>query len=105
MATLTYKKKLTSYSAVARFHAEAGDAIGEVKREVLDAAGIRTPYAYSPVSYAYKWNGLQVILCETSHRNFEIWVVSADAVAPIGTDDEEFAAQQREAKTLSGEIA
>lgn len=69
-------KKLISYAAVGRFHAEVGDRIAETPRR----PEIRSPYAYSPLWSVYSYKSKPVVLIETSHRNFVIYEVPANTL-------------------------
>jgi hypothetical protein len=62
-------KRVVGYAAHARINYELRDA-GYIRR-----MPIREPYAYSPTHRVYEYKGKHVIVCETSHRTYDLFQV------------------------------
>ena len=82
--TLTPLKTIRSHAGIARFYAEcdgteAPDYIGTIPRQPIPS-----PYAYSPTHAVYSHHGQPVIVVETSHKVYAVFVVHG----PLGPREE-----------------
>lgn len=67
-------KRERSHSGCARIIAEmSDDPIAWLARVQIE--DIPSPYAYSPTVAIFKWHTLPVVLFETSHRCYDLFVV------------------------------
>lgn len=63
-------KKITSHIGLSRFLAECQDTNREIPR-----TNIHTPYSYSPTHVVYNYKEQDVIICETSHKVYEVFAI------------------------------
>ena len=81
-------KRIRSHAGHARFLAEcAEEAMGWIPRQ----EDIPSPYAYSPEWPVEDWNGKPVVIRETSHRCYDVFLVPEQMVRnhdPIEAEQE-----------------
>jgi hypothetical protein len=85
-------KTITSHAGHARWLAECdltddGDLIVQGYLATVQREEIPSPYAYSPTTQLYRWNGKKVFLSETRHRRYEVFEVPANMLT-FKTDEE-----------------
>lgn len=68
-------KRITSHVGHARFlHDIREGIIGEIPRQ----KDIASPYASSPSHFVWKWGEKRIIIVETSHKTFDVFLVPTD---------------------------
>ena len=67
-------KRLTSYTAHSRFLAECDDTSWVIARR----DDIPSPYSYSPEWPVYAYKGQHIIISETMHKRYDVFVVPQD---------------------------
>ena len=78
-------KVLVGYAAQARFFAEgvSEDPIGTMPRQKQ----IPRPYSFGPEENVFQYGDRLIILCETGHRQLEVYDVTGDEGIVYGTQD------------------
>jgi len=71
-------KTITSHVGYGRFLDEVGDTIGYI----VTPKEIPSPYFYGPFWPVYQYRGQPVVVAETSHKRYEVFVVPAGMVQP-----------------------
>ena len=66
-------KRITSHAGYARFLAECEDTPHSIPRQ----ADIPSPYAYSPAWDVLDYQGKHVVVRETAHKRYDVFVVPA----------------------------
>ena len=74
-------KRITSHAGYARFLAECEDTSYSIPRQ----ADIPSPYAYSPEWDVWDYQGKHVIVRETAHKRYDVFMVP-DALLAQRTD-------------------
>lgn len=90
---MTFKrlKTIKSHTGHAQFlygceHNDIGDMVIAGYLARVQREEIPSPYAYSPSTQLYRWNGKKVFVSEVSHRRFEVFEVPANMLT-FKTDD------------------
>jgi len=69
-------KTITSHIGHSQFLSEVGNPVGYIERPTE----IPSPYMYSPFWLVYRYGSEFVVVAETSHKRYEVFIVPAEMV-------------------------